>query len=48
MSENYTLGKGAEADIKVRVNTDGASYVKTYGFNMENLKPILECELFGK
>ena len=48
MSKNFTLGKGGQADIKVKANTDGASSIKTFGFNMENLRPILECELFGK
>ena len=48
MSDEYNLAKGASADIKVKVNTDGADYVKTFALNMTTLKPVLGGDLFGK
>lgn len=47
-SDNLTLGKGADKNLKLKVSTNGAAAVKAFMWNMKTLTPLGEENLFGK
>ena len=46
--DDVTLANGQDANLKVKISTKGASYVKTFMWNGTSLKPLAVEKLFGK